>query len=244
MNLWQDFLLNKDKAILKWTHYFPIYERHFAPWQNRTMTFWEIGVLYGGSLQMWQRYFGPMARIIGLDKDATCRQHESPGISIRTGDQSDPVFLQSVIDEFGPPDVILDDGGHQMHQLFQTFQMLYPLLPKNGVYMIEDLHTCYWKEYGGGKDEPNSFVNIAKRFIDDLHANYTRGEIEPNIITRETYGISFYDSIVAFDKGQPWRFPGKTGRDVGAPADASRTLRSIDDHDTQLNKDKTAQHGT
>ena len=44
MDLWQDFLSNQGKAIHKWGHYFPIYERHFAPWRGRTLTFLEIGV--------------------------------------------------------------------------------------------------------------------------------------------------------------------------------------------------------
>ena len=64
MSLWQDFLNNDRRVIQKWTHYFPVYERHFSPWRNKSLTFLEIGVSRGGSLQMWQRYFGPMAKII------------------------------------------------------------------------------------------------------------------------------------------------------------------------------------
>ena len=203
MNLWQDFLINQGKIIHKWVHYFPIYERHFHPWQNRTLTFLEIGVSKGGSLQMWQRYFGPMAKIVGIDIDPKCKEHEAlPGIAVRIGDQSDPKFLQSVIDEFGVPDVVLDDGSHMMHHIAETFNFLYQRLPKNGVYMVEDLHTAYWKEYGGGKDEAGSFVNIAKHFIDQLNADHSRGEIQRNdAITRDTFGISFYDSVIAFEKG-------------------------------------------
>src|SRR5579863_676312 len=109
MELWQDFLTYQGKAIHKWTHYFPIYERHFAPWRGRTLTVLEIGVAKGGSLAMWRRWFGPMARIVGVDIDRKCRAHEAEGISVRIGDQSDPAFLQAVIDEFGVPDVVIDD---------------------------------------------------------------------------------------------------------------------------------------
>jgi hypothetical protein len=52
MNLWQDFKTNDQKLIHKWMHYFPIYERHLAPFRNRTITLLEIGVFKGGSLQM------------------------------------------------------------------------------------------------------------------------------------------------------------------------------------------------
>ncbi|MEO6786964.1 MAG: class I SAM-dependent methyltransferase [Chthoniobacteraceae bacterium] len=201
MNLWQDFLINQGKVIHKWVHYFPIYERHFHSWQGKTLTFLEIGVSKGGSLPMWQRYFGPLAKIVGIDIKPECKEHEAPGIFVRIGDQSDPAFLQSIIDEFGVPDVVLDDGSHEMRHIIKTFDFLYPRMPKNGVYMVEDLHTAYWKEYGGGKDEPGSFVNISKAFIDQLNADHSRGEIKPDVITRDTFAICFYDSIIAFEKG-------------------------------------------
>jgi hypothetical protein len=44
MSLWQDFLTNDGKIIHKWVHYFPIYERHFAWYRNKSLTFLEIGV--------------------------------------------------------------------------------------------------------------------------------------------------------------------------------------------------------
>jgi hypothetical protein len=205
MDLWQDFLTNQGKEIHKWVHYFPAYERHFAPWRGRTMTFLEIGVAKGGSLAMWQRYFGPLARIVGVDIDPRTRAHEAPGISIRIGDQSDPIFLQSVIDEFGVPDVVLDDGSHEMAHLKATFEFLYPKLPKNGVYMAEDLHTAYWPKFGGGIDRQDSFINIAKALVDKLNADHSQGAVEPDAFTRETYCMAFYDSIVVFEKGHVWR---------------------------------------
>jgi hypothetical protein len=213
MSLWQDFLTNQGKVIDKWTHYFPAYERHFAPWRNKTLTFWEIGVFKGGSLAMWQRYFGPLAKIVGLDIDNSCRKHEAPGIFVRIGDQSDPAFLAKVIEEFGVPDVVLDDGSHKMEHVKKTFDFLYPKLPKNGVYMAEDLHTAYWKDYGGGLKAPESFIEFAKDCVDRLNADHTRGALAPDdLMTRNTTGISFYDSIVVFEKGQAFRKePFRTG---------------------------------
>lgn len=201
MNLWQDFLTNEGNVIHKWTHYFPVYERHFQPWQNRSLTFLEIGVSCGGSLHMWQRYFGPLAKIVGIDIDANCKNYERPGVEVRIGDQSDTGFLASLIDEFGVPDVVLDDGSHRMNHILETFNFLYPKLPKNGVYMVEDLHTAYWKGAGGGLHEEKSFINVSKHFVDLLNAYHTRGALEPNQMTNDTFCISFYDSIVAFDKG-------------------------------------------
>jgi hypothetical protein len=154
---------------------------------------------------MWQRYFGPLARVVGIDIDPRCKAHEAPGIHVRIGDQSDEDFLRAVVDEFGIPDVVLDDGSHQMTHISSTFLFLYPLMPKNAVYLVEDLHTAYWPEYGGGLSEPGSFINLSKMFVDALNADHSRGQIAPDLITRQTFGISFYDSVIAFEKGNVFR---------------------------------------
>lgn len=43
---------------------------------------------------MFQRYFGPLSKIVGIDIDPGTKQHEEPGIFIRIGNQSDPQFWQ------------------------------------------------------------------------------------------------------------------------------------------------------
>jgi cephalosporin hydroxylase len=212
MDLWGDFLTNQGKVIHKWEHYFPIYERHFAPWRGRTLTFLEIGVARGGSLQMWRRYFGPLATIVGIDIDPRCKAHGEDGVHVRIGDQSDPKFLAEVTSEFGVPDVVLDDGSHQAAHLLATFDALYPSLPKNGVYMVEDLHCSYWPKFGGSLDDPKTFINVAKTLIDKLNADHTLGAVTPDAFTRETFSIGFYDSIVVFEKGRSAR---KTAPAIG-----------------------------
>ncbi len=212
MDLWRDFLTNQGKVIHKWEHYFPVYERHFSPWRGRSLTFFEIGVARGGSLPMWRRYFGPLAVVVGLDIDPRCRDHEGDGVSVRIGDQSDPLFLDTVIEEFGSPDIVLDDGSHRMNDVWASFEHLYPKVSKNGVYMVEDLHTAYWPDFGGGLEEPRSFINQSKRLIDQLNADHSRGALEPDWFTRETLSISFYDSMAVFEKGI---VPRKTAPAIG-----------------------------
>ncbi|MBV8898092.1 MAG: class I SAM-dependent methyltransferase, partial [Acidobacteriaceae bacterium] len=106
-NLWSDFLTNDQRLIHKWTHYFPAYERHFQRFVNQSFTFVEIGCGEGGSLQMWKRYFGPFAQIVGIDIDPASKQFEETQIHVRIGDQADTRFLRSVLDEFGSPDIVL-----------------------------------------------------------------------------------------------------------------------------------------
>ena len=182
-------------------HYFPIYERHLSPYRNKTVTMVEIGVSKGGSLQMWQRFLGPMATLVGIDIDPYCKDHEGDNIFVRIGDQSDKSFLQSVIQEFGNPDIVIDDGSHVMSHILATFEYFYSRLPKNGIYIVEDLHTAYWEEFEGGISEPNTFINKSKTFVDKLNADHSRGAVEPDFISKNTFGISFYDSVVVLERG-------------------------------------------
>jgi hypothetical protein len=224
MDLWQDFQTNQGKVVRKWEHYFPVYERHFGPWRGRTLTFFEIGVAHGGSLAMWRRFFGPLATVVGIDIDPKCRAHEENGVFVRIGDQSDGRFLAALADEFGVPDIVLDDGSHQMAHIGATFDAIYPRMAKNAVYAVEDLHTAYWPDFGGGLGAPGSFIERAKSLVDNLNADHARGAITPDAFTRQTLAICFYDSMVVFEKGA---VPHKTAPEIGALPGKRPGIRSF-----------------
>jgi hypothetical protein len=215
MSLWLDFLTNEQRLIHKWKHYFPAYERHFGGFVNKDVTFLEIGCGQGGSLQMWKRFLGPHARIIGIDINPACAAFAEDQIEVRIGDQSDPLFLRSIVEEFGAPDVVLDDGSHVMSHIQASFAVLYPQVGRNGVYFVEDLHTAYWAEYEGGLTRQGSFIEYCKHLIDELNADHTRGAMEPTPFTQSTLSMHFYDSIVVFEKG---RHTVKQAPQIGNPA--------------------------
>ncbi|MGA7461435.1 MAG: class I SAM-dependent methyltransferase [Candidatus Korobacteraceae bacterium] len=205
MNLWADFLTNEGRQIWKWKHYFPIYERFFRDFVNKSVTFLEIGVASGGSLQMWKRYFGPHATIVGIDILPECKTFEEDQIAVRIGAQQDTRFLQSLVDEFGPIDIVLDDGSHLMSHMLMTFEFLYPKLTKNGIYMVEDLHTAYWEEYDGGYRRAGTFIERCKDLLDELNADHSRDQLPPSEFTRTTLGMHFYDSVAVFERGTTTR---------------------------------------
>ncbi|WP_200306938.1 class I SAM-dependent methyltransferase [Paracraurococcus ruber] len=202
MGLWAEFLGHQGRVIHKWKHYFPAYERHFGRYVNRPLTFLEIGCGEGGSLQMWKRYFGPHARIVGIDIRPECAAFEEDQIHVRIGSQADPEFLRGVIGEFGRPDIVLDDGSHVMEHVVASFACLYPLVRDDGIYMVEDLHTAYWDEYGGGLQRPGSFMELCKHLLDELNADWTRDALPPTPFTRTTQSMHFYDSIAVFERGR------------------------------------------
>jgi cephalosporin hydroxylase len=180
----------------------PIYERHFCRFRNQPLTFLEIGVFKGGSLQLWKQYFGPFARVIGLDIDPSCKAVEEDQIAVRIGNQGDTAFLQSVIDEFGAPDIVIDDGSHRMNDISASFAFLYPRTDRNGVYLVEDLHCAYWPQYGGGFKHPESFIEKCKSLIDEINADHTRGAVAASDFSRTTLSLHVYDSVVVFERGR------------------------------------------
>jgi 23S rRNA U2552 (ribose-2'-O)-methylase RlmE/FtsJ len=199
------FLNNGDKIAHKWLHYFEIYERHFQRFRGQNAVVLEIGVGSGGSLQMWKDYFGPRTTIIGLDIDPQCKQHEAEGIEIIIGSQADTAILDEIMRRHPKIDIALDDGSHVMSDMIATFEHLYPRIDVNGLYLVEDLHTCYWEEYGGGLRRQGSFIELIKERIDDINAMHARGVIPVSEFTRSTDSMTIYDSVVVFEKRRQGR---------------------------------------
>lgn len=168
------FYGNTGRLLHKWLHYFKLYDRHFSKFRGRPITLIEIGVFHGGSLQMWKDYFGPEARIVGVDYDPRCLALADEHVQVIIGDQDDRTFLRALRQEIGTVDIVIDDGGHRMSQQIGTFDELWPAVAEGGVYLIEDLHTSYWPEYGGGYGDPTTFVEFAKTLIDKMNAWHTR----------------------------------------------------------------------
>lgn len=201
MSLYQIFLSNTGRPIHKSGHYFFAYERHFGRYVGHPVTFLEIGAGNGGSAQMWKSWLGPLARIVTIDINEVCRQYADEQIAVRIGDQSDPQFLQSLLDEFGTFDAVLDDGSHHMEHVTKSFDFLYKRIAANGVYMIEDMHTAYWSDYGGGRGDPRSMIERFKGLIDDLNADHVRdGTVAPSYFTRQTVAMTAYDSVLVLER--------------------------------------------
>jgi len=207
-------IFSADTNVHKWHHYFDIYTRYFERYRDRPITMLEIGVFRGGSLRMWKEYFHADSTIVGIDIDQSCQAHEiaDQNVFVRIGSQADPAFLAAVNGEFGPFDIILDDGSHKTHHQIISFGALFrPALRDGGCYMVEDVHTNYWIKH---VDSPETFIDLSKQMIDMLHEPYfdrketdfrhehpdALKELELSYLSANLDGISFHDSIVVFDK--------------------------------------------
>jgi hypothetical protein len=199
----RDFLSRTDeKVLIKMDHYLDIYDRLLTDWRGRDISFLEIGVYKGGSLRMWRDFFAPTARMTFLDIDPACKALELPGTEIRIGDQADVAFLASVARDRGPFHLIVDDGGHKMHQQITSFQALWPHLADRGLYIVEDTHTSYWPGFGGGHRAPGSFIEFAKDLVDKMHSWYTEDDAQFPLhsLAAEIGSIQFFDSMVVVEK--------------------------------------------
>lgn len=191
-----------DRALTKWAHYFPIYEREMGRFRAKPISFLEIGIFKGGSLPMWKDYFAPGSQLTFIDIDPACRDHEIEGTDVRIGNQADPAFLAELAEEFGPFDLVLDDGSHICAHQIASFEHLWPHLKNGGLYMVEDCHTSYWPGFGGGYRNEASFIEYAKRLVDGMHSWYTDQDALFPFDDRAKVlnAVRFYDSIVAIER--------------------------------------------
>lgn len=195
------FAGNSGRLTHKWAHYFEIYDRHFSRFRGTDVHVVEFGVSQGGSLQMWKQYFGPNCRIFGVDINPHCKKLEEEQIEIFIGDQGDRKFLKSLAEGIPRIDILIDDGGHTMEQQINTFEELFAHIGKDGVYLCEDLHTSYWRKWGGGYKKRSTFIEYSKNFIDALNAWHAKtSRLQVTEFTKSVHSLHYYDSILVIEK--------------------------------------------
>ena len=132
----------------KWgTHrYAQHYQRHLGHLKSTPFTLFEIGIggykrdgQGGASLRMWKHYFGK-AQILGLDIEDKSFVNEKRIQAFR-GSQTNQTLLKTIMDTGGDVRVIIDDGSHRPEHIRRSFEILFPLLADDGVYVIEDTQT-------------------------------------------------------------------------------------------------------
>lgn len=179
-----------DHHSRKHSDYFELYDGHFKAIRERELNILEIGVQYGGSVEMWVKYF-PYSHITGIDIDPMCKIHAGKRISIKIGDQSDRAFLS----QFKDYDIIIDDGGHMMSQQQTSFQVLFPLLNPGGIYVIEDLHTSYWPEFLDKIPSTTEYLADLTHTLNSAASKSERAGGRPAIESRGISEMHFYPSM-------------------------------------------------
>jgi hypothetical protein len=187
---------NSENFSAKHFKYFDVYENLLRKFCNKDITFVEIGVQNGGSLEIWKKYFSKKSRIIGIDLNPKCKQFEKDNIEIHIGSQSDENFWKCFFDKVGPVDVVLDDGGHTNNQQIMTAINCIPNINNDGMLIVEDTHASYMKKFNN--PSRHSFINFAKKQIDDINSTFP-GLLKMKFsLNKYVYSLEFFESIVAF----------------------------------------------
>jgi 23S rRNA U2552 (ribose-2'-O)-methylase RlmE/FtsJ len=198
-SLFEIFKKDITKPSTKWLHYFDVYEKHVSKYRNKNIKILEIGVEYGGSLQMWKKYFGPNCSIIGIDINKDFK-YEEDQIIVEIGNQADTEFLEKVVKQYGPFDIIIDDGGHYQDAILTSFFFLYPFLNLNGCYIIEDLHTSYFEAYQGGLNSKINVISKLSEFVHDVNSEFINIRESYNKTLDNISSICFYNSMIVIEK--------------------------------------------
>ena len=189
--------LKSPEPCFKHTTYFDVYDVLFKKYQNKTITFVEIGVLNGGSLFMWRNFFGKKARIIGIDLNPNAKKWEDEGFEIFVGNQADPDFWEQFKTQVPCVDILLDDGGHTYIQQIVTTESALDIIKDGGMLIIEDTHTSYTE--GFGKKDHN-FIQYSKFWIDKINSRF--GGFDRKQTDTRVWSIEIFESIVVFKKNQ------------------------------------------
>lgn len=120
------------------------YDSLWRPYRDLPVKILEIGVFKGESLNIWRKAFKSATVIVGIDINHECIKYSNPdeNIIVEIGNSSSKEFIEHINRTYGPFDIILDDGSHVNKDVIISFELLFPLLNDNGLYIVEDT-ICY-----------------------------------------------------------------------------------------------------
>ena len=139
---------NAGSRSIKVDTYFEIYESMFEKFKNFDLVVVEVGVLDGGSLQMWQNFFGPTARIVGVEKNPKAAKIRPLGFEILIADQESADDLKMALDQIGPIDIFIDDGGHTAKGQIISSLVAANYVKEGGLIIVEDTHSSFASDFG------------------------------------------------------------------------------------------------
>ena len=96
-------------------------------------------------------------------------------------------------------------GSHRMDHVRASLEILFPKLNAPGVYMLEDLHTAYWPDYGDGLDAKSNFFRVVGDIVDDMHRWYHGTPAKMRSTKGRVSEVHLHDSMVVLEKAENHR---------------------------------------
>lgn len=183
------------------------YEELLSKYRSNSLKYLEIGVFNGGSIAAMREVFENATCIVGLDITPRCKNFENKdkNIFVEIGDATKSEFISEITRKYGTFDIILDDGSHRNKDVIQTFEMLFPLLNDNGLYIVEDT-ICYKVDSYLDRKYPDHLSYFFKYtpFLNQWRQDSTQGIkdncIDPFKIEKKTTNV-FEQSIDRIEYG-------------------------------------------
>lgn len=188
---------NSDKSS-NYHDYLNLYDKHFDKHRLEKNKILEIGILFGGSLNIFYEYFQD-SFIYAIDIEDK-RHLQKDRVEILIGDQSDRNFLNNFENDFF--DIILDDGSHKMNHQQISLGALFKTLKSGGIYVLEDLHTscAEYREnvmYGEslfGLTKHNSTIDFLNGIVNGKNINNYLTEDEYKYLCENTESVEIIET--------------------------------------------------
>lgn len=175
------------------------YQRLFDEIREKPIKYLEIGVYRSGSLHAMRETFKNATLLVGVDINPQSKAFEnrSNRVFIEIGDATNPEFISNLTNMYGRFDVILDDGSHINKDVIQSFELLFPLLNDNGIYVVEDT-ICYKSpdHINSAYDNHLQYFFNYTRFLNQWRLDSTEGMrdycVDPYKIIKKTDNVFEY----------------------------------------------------
>ena len=193
-----DWFMKHDQGRIawKWPHYFAVYEELFSKFREREgVVVVEIGSRDGGSLLMWRDYFGADSNVHSIDINPEAKRFADGRTKVFIGSQNNVTFLEQVLLEIGPVDIVIDDASHVPGDQLISFEVLSKAMKPDAIYLIEDV---YWDLH---KSDPfTKLCGVGKLQMGPWKKDKKVGSL---------YACKMYRNIIAFEyKPQEFVFDG------------------------------------
>ncbi|PHH60195.1 hypothetical protein CDD81_1975 [Ophiocordyceps australis] len=178
--------------------YQDMYDKYVSPLRNNRVKMLEIGLGCnmeygpGASYYTWLEYLSDV-ELYYIESDGPCAdkyKDKTSNAHVFVGDQADKAFLDQFAADTtmdGLFDIVIDDGGHTMEQQITSLEHLWPVVKPGGIYVIEDLQTSFWQDYGGDPSTQNrarlTTMKYIYHVIDDLMAKRESRTINHDLLS-------------------------------------------------------------
>jgi cephalosporin hydroxylase len=210
--------LHQGNFVDKWDSNISVYDQVLPEIRSSTGTIVEVGVQNGGSLEIYCKYFHNIKKVIGIDIDENCKNisfEDEKKIELLIGDVKN--LKDDVKTRTNGIDLFIDDGSHTSSDIIITFVNYFDEITDGGMYIIEDLHCSYFKDFGGGVFQTFSSMNFLRTLSDFVNMEHWIAQANnKNLLDRflqfykieclpqslnKIYSITFYNSMCVIRKG-------------------------------------------